>query len=158
VRRPLLAAAFCGTLLACTALAAPALAAGGGAPKVRVTADQITQENAVATLDVRYRCATGTTATLFVSLWQGGTAENPVSLFDTSGSSTVRPLVCDGDKHLAYVTVIAVGATDDDEDGDYAFLTDTEFGGGRANVTATLTDTATGVSDTDVDRVDVVSR
>lgn len=160
MKTPLLAAGFCGVLLACAALPAPAFAAGGGAPKVRVVSDQAIQENEVATLDVRYRCATGTTATLFVSLRQGGTAQNPVSLFDTSSTrfATVPPLTCDGDKHVVHLALIAVGSTDDDEDGDYAFLTDTANGGGRAFVRATLTDASTGVPDSDVDRVDVTGR
>ena len=159
IRQYLVASAA--TLLVLTLGAGPAVAAGGGEPKIRVRSGETVQENEVATLDLEYRCATGHTASLFVSVWQGGTVEHPVSLFDTTFPG-LRPLVltCDGDRHTVHVAMILVGWNDDyvSEPPHNLFLTDTAQGGGRANVTARLTDVTTGSTDVDLDRVDVVSR
>lgn len=140
--------------------AEPALAAGGGAPKIRVRSTETIVENEVATLSVEYRCATGTTATLAVSMWQGGTAADPVSLYDmTLASASDRPTItCDGDRHTAYVTTILVGWDHDAVELPYEFFTIARNGGARVNVVATLTDDRTGVVDTDLDRVTPVGR
>jgi hypothetical protein len=157
----ILVAASAVAILAVSLAAGPAVAAGGGDPKIRVRSTETIQENEVATLDLEYRCATGHTASLSVSLWQGGTAEHPVSLFDTSFPGLRPPvLICDGDRHLVHVATILVGWNDDyvSEPPNNLFLTDTAQGGGRANVTAILTDVTTGATDVDLDRVNVVSR
>ena len=147
-------------ILALLVLAEPALAAGGGAPKVRVRGTVTIVENEVATLEIEYRCATGTTATLGATLWQGGTAAHPVSLYDlTLVSAADRPrITCDGDRHNAHVTVILVGWDADATQLPYEFFTIARNGGTRVNVTATLTDRRTGVVDTDLDRVTPVGR
>lgn len=135
--------------------ASPATAAGGGAPKVRVVGTPVTQENSFAVVDVRYRCASRTTATMYVSVRQGSVSD-PSAFFDTSDSPPVQ-LMCDGDKHFTAVGVYALGSTESDS-GLYGYLQDTAGTGLRAMVTAVVTDATTGKTDTDVDRVDVQSR
>ena len=139
---------------------APALAAGGGDPKIRVRSDVVVVENEVATLEVQYRCATGTTATLEVSAWQGGTESDPASLYDTTLTPPVDmpDLVCDGDRHLARVTLILVGWDPDAVELPYEFFTIDRNGGTRVYVTATLTDDRTGRSDVDRDKVTPIGR
>jgi hypothetical protein len=140
--------------------AGPALAAGGGDPKIRVRSDVTIVENEVATLEVEYRCATGTTATLDVSAWQGGTASDPVALYDTelTPPANVPTLVCDGDRHPAHVTLILVGWDPDAVELPYEFFTIDRNGGTRVYVTATLTDDRTGHTDVDHDKVTAVGR
>jgi hypothetical protein len=143
-------------------VAAPTAAVGAGAgdPKVRVRSTETVVENEVATLSIEYRCATGSTATLRVTMWQGGTSADPVSLYDSAGASPAdRPaIVCDGDRHLAYVTAILVGWDADATELPYEFFTITRNGGERVNVVATLTDLRTGVVDADPDRVRPIGR
>jgi hypothetical protein len=140
--------------------AGPALAAGGGDPKIRVRSDVTITENEVATLEVEYRCATGTTATLEVSAWQGGTEGDPVSLYDTALTppADMPDLVCDGDRHLAHVTLILVGWDPEVVELPYEFFTIDRNGGTRVYVTATLTDDLTGRSDVDRDKLTPVGR
>jgi hypothetical protein len=140
--------------------AAPALAAGGGDPKIRVRSDVMIVENEVATLELEYRCATGTTATLAVSAWQGGTAADPVALYDTALTppADMPELVCDGDRHPAHVTLILVGWDPDAVELPYEFFTIDRNGGTRVYVTATLTDDGTGRSDVDRDKVTPIGR
>ena len=134
------------------------MAAGGGNPQIRVTSDETVVENEVATLWVEYRCASGHSASLAVSLWQGGTADDPVSSYDTALTPlTNQPvLLCDGDRHAAYVTLIVTGWTTDIEN--VPFLVTAANGGSRVHVTATLTDTTTGRIDLDRDRMIAVGR
>lgn len=136
----------------------PATAAGGGGPKVRVISDETIVENEIATLSVRYRCAAGHSASLFVSLWQGGTAADPVSSYNTTltPASDQPVLICDGDRHIAPVTLIFEGWNTDLVN--VPFLVIAANGGSRVKVTATLTDTTTGRVDVDHDRMIAVGR
>jgi hypothetical protein len=149
-----------GALLACVFVAfgaaLPASASGGGAPKVRVVGSAVTHENSFASVDVRYRCATGTTATMYVSVRQGSAAD-PSAFFDTASYYSATPLVCDGDKHVSWFGMVALGGSETDP-GLYGYLQDTSVSGLRGVVTAVITDTTTGRTDTDVDRVVVESR
>ena len=136
----------------------PAGAAGDGNPKIHVTSDETVVENEVATLWVEYRCASGHSASLAVSLWQGGAANDPVSSYDTALTPlTDQPvLLCDGERHAAYVTLIYTGWTTDIEN--VPFLVTAVNGGSRVHVAATLTDTTTGRIDLDRDRMIALGR
>jgi hypothetical protein len=159
-RRHLVVSVIVLTVMVVFSVPAAAVAAGGGDPKVRVRSTETIVENEVATLSVEYRCATGTSAALRVTMWQGGTAASPVSLYDSAGAPPAnRPvIVCDGDRHLAYVTTILVGWDPDAVELPYEFFTITRNGGDRVTVTATVTDLRTGVVDVDPDRIRPVGR
>lgn len=149
-------------LLVATLLTAPpATAAGSGAPKVRIISDVTTFENTLTRLDVRYRCATGTTAMLVGSLRQGGTEAAPRSVYDTNNpDAAVRPnpLICDGDRHVAQVGLILVGSVDGAPSLLYEPLNSTAIAGERVHATVVLTDLRTGKTDRDDDRLTAAPR
>jgi hypothetical protein len=133
-------------------IASPVAAAGGGAPKIRSEGEYATVVTDDMTLiDIHYRCATGHTAAIYADIWQGGTSQRPVSLYNTEHADALIPeLVCDGDKH--YVTLGLIRPVYPY----YGVLGDTSLGYARANVTVILYDLTTGYRDTDFDEVDVL--
>lgn len=140
-------------------LSSSTVALAATTPQVRSTREYTMHENAYTTLEVRYRCAAGHQASLYAELWQGGTADNPYSFFSTDHRDAYNPpLVCDGTKRTVMLGLILGGYSEENGSADYYFLQDTALGFGRANVTVQLTDHTSGKVDTDLDRVEVVSR
>jgi hypothetical protein len=159
-RRTTIAAAALAALALATMTAAPASAAGKGAPSVKSKGEYTVYEGAYTALNFQYKCAAGHTATVAAEIWQGGTAEAPVSLYTTelSPAPDLPDLVCDGKKHLDRVGLYLDGWTEENPTSQYDYFGDTSAGFGRGNVTIVITDTTTGVSDTDRDRIGVTSR
>jgi hypothetical protein len=158
ISRIILAGGFIGLAVAALG-ASPASAAGGGDPKIKAKGEYTVYENGYSTLEIQYRCATGHTAALYADIWQGGTRERPVSLYNSESTDFHAPdLICDGDKHTAGLGLILFGYTENNPTSPYEFFGDTARGFGRGNVTVILYDLTTGHRDTDFDTIDVISR
>ncbi|HWH97318.1 MAG TPA: hypothetical protein VNS80_03035 [Pseudolysinimonas sp.] len=137
--------------------AAPASAAGSPRPQVWPKSTATVFEQEFTNLTVEYRCAAGHSADLDASVWQGGTAASPRTVYDTT-STTVPPLTCDGKRHSVLIHLGLVGYDPEGDAADYEYLENTIDGYGRGHVTLVFTDTSTGVADVDRYRVEVRSR
>jgi hypothetical protein len=137
--------------------ALPAAGSGPGHPQVRQVADATVFEGEYTTLTVDYRCTAGHTASLYASVWQGGTEADPRTFYDTS-ATTVPALVCDGDRHTVHLGLLLVGFDPEGDAADYEYLENTIDGYGRGYVVVALTDETTGLTDLDKDKVEVRSR
>ena len=136
----------------CTAWTVPAHAAS--APQVRSTSSSTTFEFELASIEVRYRCAPGAWVSLGAELRQGGTFDEPTSLY-AGPTGSFRP-TCDGEKHTALLELRIADWDWDAGSANYEFLTPTAAGGQRAHVTVTMFDHLGGVIDVDHDRVKVL--
>lgn len=134
--------------------ATPAQAANS--PQVRSTGETTTFQYELATLDVRYRCAPGLWVNLDAELWQGGTADDPASLY-VGPTGNYRP-ICDGKKHTVELELRIPDWDWDYGSANYLFLTPKSEGGARAHVTVTMSDHLGNVMDVDHDRVAVLAR
>jgi|GEM_PF-5823160 len=100
--RPL--AAFVVAAFLVLVVAAPA--AAGDRPRVRVSDNKATQDNELALIEIEYACAAGTTATVAAWMWQGGSAEDPTTVY---ASRRLYPLSSDGAEHDLGMALILVG-------------------------------------------------
>ncbi|MEO8262379.1 MAG: hypothetical protein ABI566_07395 [Pseudolysinimonas sp.] len=154
-RRLVLAALSAAVLVTCGSVASATAATTD--PRVHVLAEAVVQDNEFAVFSVEYRCPPGATGTLAAELRQGGTPDDPASLY-VRGPERSPVLTCDGSTRTAPLGMLLV---DYDEAGagvgDYAFVCDTAICDLKAEVTATLT-LASGAVDVDVRRLKVVSR
>jgi hypothetical protein len=153
-------AAVAGVLCVAALTLVPVLPAAGSdphRPQVRQVADATVFEGEYTTLTVDYRCADGHTASLYASVWQGGTESDPRTFYDTSATTVPAP-VCDGDRHTVNLGLLLVGFDPEGDAADYDYLENTIDGYGLGHVVVALTDETTGVTDVDRDRVEVRSR
>jgi len=134
--------------------ATPAVAANS--PQVRSTGETTSFEYELTTLSVRYRCAPGLWVSLNAELWQGGTVDDPMSLY-VGPTGSYRP-ICDGKKHTVELELRIPDWDWDYGSANYSFLTPKSAGGERANVTVTMNDHLGNVLDVDSDRVAVLAR
>ena len=137
-------------------VAASTPAAAANSPQVRSTSETTTFQYQLATLDVRYRCAPGLWVSLNVELWQGGTVDEPASLY-VGPTGNYRP-ICDGKKHTVEVELRIADWDSDYGSANYLFLTPKAEGGERAHVTVTMSDHLGNVMDVDHDKLAVVAR
>jgi hypothetical protein len=138
--------------------ASPASAAV--APNIKSKGQYTVYESAYTSLNFQYRCAAGSVARIDAEIRQGGTAENPVSLYTTelSPPADLPAPLCDNNKHTGHLGAYLAGWTEENPTSDYTYFGDTSAGYGRGTVIITLTDLTTGATDTDHDVIGVTSR
>jgi hypothetical protein len=154
MRRPIIETALGALVAVSLVLLVVAPASATERPHVRISQNFATQENALALIRVEYTGATGTTATAAGSMWQGGTAGAPGTVY---ASQREYPLTCDGAEHEFGMALILVGWDEWTGIPPTPFLCDTPICGLKGNATVTITD-STGRADTDTRRLKIFSR
>jgi hypothetical protein len=153
--RPVVGTAFVAALLVASG-SPPAMArsaARSTEPRVRVSTSTIVVRNGTTVdLKIRYSCASGHQPALYADIWQGGTLQQPVSLYNSEQPGAVLPaLTCDGKTYSATLTLLRVLLPP------YVSLGTTSGGYGRAHATVVLYDLTTAHRDMSVEDVTVRS-
>jgi hypothetical protein len=103
----------------------------------------VVRNDSTVDLKIRYSCASGHEPSLYADIWQGGTLQEPVSLYNTEQPGAVVPeLTCDGRTYSATLTLVRVLFPP------YGLLGTTSHGFGRAHATVILYDLTTAHRDT----------